>query len=490
MRKILLIMLLSIIAICAVPGIVTADNEIVLDDFELRSYESSSYWYREYLLLEIDFTQGNSALVNINVEVTAKIPMSVLLVRYAGERWYSQGSIPIFVTVDSTFTAERVYSYKKQFTMTPYEWDRGTYYFLIWGNLTHGKIYVDVDFSVMIDYDGDGVYAHEDMRFHDINPTTNDTWMKEIKNRLSGIDTSISLNYKWVMENITELSSSLTDKAKEIYSNLDTLQSNLEERMVDIEVNATLTYLLLMENISTLTTELRELDDVISLSFFTLLSKYQWAMENVTELQSDLSDLSDFKSNIEYEVWNQAIDLEELQKSLVVNITSLLLLLSTLGDEIRESCDSMNETTDSIKNDLLANIEQQSKILNFTIDSLGEFGMEFEGKIVAVNDRVDDVEIEFSNVSNVFEFINYNLSDIKIAQDLGLKSLNDTDKENNDARIQDILANAEQDQKDLDKALKEAKSARNAGVIFGSIGILVGMIALIIGSRRPNKPRG
>lgn len=200
--KILVFLALLIFSAVMVGEDVNADNEVVLDNWKIRTYDSSSDGFIECLILEIDFTQGDSALVDI--VISSDKLMDVWLLQKVGMIFYSQGSKPISMTVgDSTLSVERVPSYNKQFKMTSDEWYHGTYYFYIIASYQE-DIYVDVDFSVLIDYDDDGLYGDED-----VNPTTNDTWLKELEDRLNGIN--ISLNYEWVMENITALSLDLDE---------------------------------------------------------------------------------------------------------------------------------------------------------------------------------------------------------------------------------------------------------------------------------------
>jgi len=385
--KILVFLAVLIFSAVMASESVNADNEVVLDDFFISADLSTSNWHYDFLLLEIDFTQGDSALVNIDVDVVSNEEMSVffaqqLKVRYSSSRSSSE---PMWTTYP-VFTAQCVVSYNKQFTMTPDVWNRGTYYFFIKG-YGYEEIYVDVDFSVLIDYDGDGHYGDRDF-----NPTTNYYWLKALEDRLRGIDDKI----KWTMENITGVSSALSDNVKEINLKLYTLQLELDE----------------------------------------------------------------FKSSIQDEVWNQAIDLSELSKSLDSLQSTLLLLNLSLAELDLETGMEFD-----ILHEYVVNIYNNLHILEV------ELGV-----------QIDEINTE---VAAIWNWNNENLNQTTIE----LIALNNREWANNAANVQEFesarltLREAQEDienaQEDIEDALDEAKAARTVGLVTGLVGIIIAIVAII-----------
>ena len=453
MTKILIFLAVLIFSAVMGSASVIADNEIVLDDWKI----DSSSEYIGYLLLEIDFTQGDSALVDIDVDSVVfhpTRPMSVYFLQEIGGKKYIQerGEVTLFRNANPAYTAKGVYNYEKRFTMMPDAWNRGTYCFWIYA-YNFEDIYVDVNFSVLIDYDGDGLYGDKD-----INPTTNDNWLSELEDRLRGIDTNISLNYEWAMENITSLSSSLIDNVRVIYSSLDALQLDLEERMDGIESDVVL--------------------------------KYQWVIENITALSSGLdvlqSDLDEFKSSIQDEVWNQAIDLSKLRDAMVDNVTGLResimvlqLLLSTLEVQVYEVCDSMNETTMSMGLELEAEIAALSEALNTTDGWLQEVEDGFQSDLENVSAEIDLLESGATTSSIRLNNVDADLSVLHgetYSLEKELNELDDREEENNDAR----LLEAQKTQEDIEDALAEAKAARTVGLVTGLVGIILAIVAIVM----------
>ena len=192
--KIIIFLAVLIFSAVMASGSVVADNHADVNDREIEQ--------GEYLLLEVDFTHGSSAFVDI--EVASVNPMNVYFIPgdslggfISNGSWYAWTGYSEF----------GIYSYDMFFTLDTGtdDWLHQTNYFAIEPSGID-KITVDVRYHVWIDYDDDGIYGDEDD-----NPLINKYWLEGIENRLAGMESNLTLNYQWVIENVTGLSLALDD---------------------------------------------------------------------------------------------------------------------------------------------------------------------------------------------------------------------------------------------------------------------------------------
>ena len=415
--KILFFLAVLIFSAVMASECVNAENEIVLDNWRINVFRSStsSHWFCDVLMLEIDFTQGDSALVEIDVDVVNNSkPITVALGQYIGERWSSQGNIGFFV-VDSTFTADEVYSYNKQFQMTSDEWYHGTYYFLIcpsgFWELTDEVIYVDVNFSVKIDYDGDGLYGS-----NDDHPYFNEAW-------ISDLEYNITLNHQYIVT--------------------------------------------LGEYITNLSVALEDFEDNTSAEFASLRAEAYQVWNQVIDLSEVLrSEMLAQDDELRKELKDNVTGLRE-------NITALQSLLSTLEIQVYEVCDSMNETTVSMGLELEGEITALSEALNTTDEWLQEVEVQLETNLASTNDRIGEVEDDMLGRLAVAK-TEFNLALIEL--DGKEKENNDARM----LEIQDAQMDIENAQEDIEDALDEARAARTVGLVTGLVGIILAIVAIVL----------
>ena len=277
MSKILVLLALLIFSVVMASGGVVADNHAEVNDRDIEQ--------GEYLLLEADFTHGSSAFVDI--EIASVNSMNVYFIPgdsiggfISGGTWYKW----------TTYSVSGVYTYDMLFTLDlgTDDWLHQTNYFVIEPSGID-TITVDVGYHVWIDYDDDGLYGDEDD-----DPIINKYWAEGIENRLAGMESNLTLNCQWMMENITALSSSL---------------GNLEGSISD---------------------EFLIIRDDLDLKFSGLLGELE---------------------TLRVDIWD---GLENNVTSLQEKITTLRSLLSTLEIQISEICNTMDETTGSIESEIVA----------------------------------------------------------------------------------------------------------------------------------------
>ena len=417
MSKILIFLAVLIFSAVMVSECVNADNEIVLDDWKLGAYRSSSYWYYDFLLLEIDFTQGDSAFVEIDVYVVPQWPsntterMTVNLVRYLGERLDSQGTNPIFVIANPNFTARGAIRISWNFIMYSDEWQHGIYHILIyptnWVKLNCVDIYLDVNFHVGIDYDGDGLYGSDDDQ-----PYFNDTWISELETRLVGIRDLIAGNYIYLWTLISNLTTELNEFKDNTSVEFSILRTELEQEVSD------------------------------------LLAKLEF--DRIVSMGQD-ADIQSFLTTLELQVYDVFDSMNETTMSLNLMMTELEFETGKVSDVLRES---------------IVGIYNNLQILE------AELGV----RIDEVDSEVAD--IWYWNNESLNETIQLYNEDRQELAALEQKVINNNAANARDNQLS--RQNLREVQEDIEDALDEAKAARMVGLITGLVGIILAIVAIIM----------
>ncbi len=440
MTKILVFLAVLIFSAVMASGSVNADNYVSLNAHQMDS--------DDYLILEFDFTQGDSVYVDIDIQTIYSGELHKVIVRLmpqaslgpimtGGTLWHYNG-----------YASGIVANYDKTFIMDSDDWPYQTYYFVVMTGYIN-TVWLDVELSVLVDYDGDGLYGSEDS-----TPLVNDDWLANLEDRITGIESNLTLRNQWVMENITALSSDLSDKYRWTMENITALSTALDE---------------FKDNTSDEFSNLRiELDREISILRDDL-------DQEVSILLTGLEDLRVEMLAQDSELRN---DLEDNVTVLRENITVLQSLLATLETQIYEVCDSMNETTMSMGLELEAEIAALSEALNTTDGWLQEVEDGFQSDLENVSAEVDLLESWAFVSSTRLNNVDANLSLLYGAMytvEKDLVELDNREFRNNDARVLE----AQKAQEDIEDALAEAKTARMAGVVMGLVGIILAIVAIV-----------
>ena len=324
MSKILIFLAVLIFSAVMASGIVVADNHAEINDREIEQ--------GEYLLLEVDFTHGSFGVVDI--EIASVGLMNVYFIPGDSLGGFISGG-----TWDkwTTYSVFEVYSYDMLFTLDlgTDDWWHQTNYFVIEPS-TPSKIVVDVEYYVWIDYDNDGLYGDDDDY-----PMLNYYWMGDIEDRLGVMESNLTINNQWVMENVTALSSALDD-----------------------------------------------LDDSISDEFLILRD----------DLDLKFSDLLGELETLRVGIWD---GLESNVTGLQEKIVILQSLLSTLEIQISEVCNTMDETIESeitvlsealnTTNEWLKEVEDYTMVRLASLDTeINEASTEFNQDLVELSDKERD----------------------------------------------------------------------------------------------------
>lgn len=378
MSRVLVFAALMIFVIMAI-GSVNADNCIDLDDHTIE--------WGEYLVLEVDLTQGSSVVMELEFSSTGPmdvwfIPDYSLVSLITDGDWYHYGSL----------SSSNVYTYNKflNLDLGTDDWWYRTYYFVI---TTHdlNTIDVDVDCLVWVDYDGDGVCGPDD-EF----PLVNDDWLEALETRLVGIEDNITLDYTYL--------SGLIDN---LITGADAFEENVSDEISDLWMN-------LEQEVSSLLVGLEDIR-------VEILSRDGGLEGNISSLQSGLASI---------------------QSSLL----SLNLSLAELDFETEADLQLLKEG-------IIASFDNLSKLK-------------------------DELRLEVKN-------IDANLSTLRDATyefELELVNLDDREKENNDARVQEsqlTQMDLEKVQEDIENTLAEAQAARTIGIVMGFIGIILAVVAIL-----------
>ena len=211
MSKIFVILALLIFSAVMAGGNVSADNYVDLDNHLIE--------WDEYLVLEVDFTQGSSAVIAIEISSTEPmdvwfIPDYSLVSLITDGKWYYYSGL--------SSSGSQVYNEFLNLDIGPDDWPHRTYYFVI---MTYDLkvIRVDVECQVWIDYDGDGLCGPNDEI-----PLIDNDWLEALEDRLAGMESNLTLNHQWVTENITALSLTLDDLGNSISDEFLILRDDLD----------------------------------------------------------------------------------------------------------------------------------------------------------------------------------------------------------------------------------------------------------------------
>lgn len=313
--KVLVFLALLIFTVIVAGGSVNADNYVDLENHPIE--------WDEYLVLEVDFTQGSSAVIEIQISSTEPmdvwfIPDHSLVSLITDGEWYYYNGL--------SSSGDQVYNEFLNLDIGPDDWPRRTYYFVVMTyDLT--AIRVDVECQVWIDYDGDGLCGPNDEI-----PLINNDWLEALEDRLSGMESNLTLNHQWVMENITLLSSALDD--------LGNITSD----------------------------EFLILRDDLDLKFSGLLG----------ELENLRVDILDGLEN----------NVTDLQEKIVILKSSI----STLEMQISEICNTMDEITGSIESEITA----MSEALNTTDEWLQDLEDYIMVRLADLDTEINEARTELN----------------------------------------------------------------------------------------------
>lgn len=170
-----------------------------------------------YTILEMDFTHGESAIVSIDVVSIIELvhvyfmPQESLAGILSGGSWYYY----------SDYSARYTQDWDKNFTMNASEWWHNTYYYVVMP-ATSGTTYIDVDFHVEVDYDGDGLYGSKDT-----NPLVNGGWLASLNQEFSNLSSDMEYLRDDLLSHIDYLRNDLKNNVTVLQEDIVGLQSFL-----------------------------------------------------------------------------------------------------------------------------------------------------------------------------------------------------------------------------------------------------------------------
>lgn len=317
--KIVLLIMIGIIL--AVSAEAEADNVGEIDDYRLMSFD--------FLLVEIDFTEGESVWIDIKVQSNKTIdiimmPQDSLGPLIGGGFRWAISDYSYFNTV----------SLDQHFIMSNDRFPNMVYYYFI-EPPPYESIRVTIKYKALVDYDGDGLYGKQDDA-----PFVNSMWSSNVSGRiehlenLSGISSD---NIRLLQDSILSLSTNVTQYQKHVDDEFATMRAT-------IQIN--LDYLLdIMDNVLNLHLDLEdgifEYHNSVNLSLLDMRSELTDLAEEIATvdsgLQKDLQRLNDRLDELEERlgtVEQQILDLEKNQED---QYTELRTAIDNL--DVRESTD-------------------------------------------------------------------------------------------------------------------------------------------------------
>ena len=282
-----------LIFLCAVTVTITgvaADNSGDVSDYHIQS--------GEFLLIEIDFTVGASAWIDLDISSNQSIDVILMPQESLGPLMSGGSRLGIF-----DYSYFDVYIVEDEFVMSENIFDNKIYYFFI-EPPPYERIRISVRYTALVDYDGDGIYGDQDDE-----PLINQNRSIEIINRLNALEGNDSTT-------IFEL---MTIKAGiyQIETNLSLFQSTIVKDLSDLEitVQTNLEYLIsIIDNVlnsqldleETLILDMGTINDTLLDIIYELSSLSDWINEtnvnnneNLTIIYADISNLEMRMNNIE-----------------------------------------------------------------------------------------------------------------------------------------------------------------------------------------------